>query len=280
MPPPSKTWVDIADSQVDPDSPLDTVLMTGVRDDLVHLREWLGYGFTPAQAHVHNGTDSAFVVSVADEAITPAKLSFPHVFVFDDFLLGAQDAAPVGWRNLNSSAFIYAPPPRTGGWMRGYNTTAGVPAGVVSGSGTALAVKLSSNTLIFETRIGRGLNGNPINQCHVGFSSDTGTTADGNDCAMFVINTSNNNWEAKTRNAGGSLQTTDTGVATSMTPQKLRIVVTTSNVKFYIDDVLKATHSTQIPSGGMYVHCNAWRTTGNEGELIADYILMTQSTRS
>ena len=38
----SKAWVTIADSAVDPDSPGDATLMTGIRDDLVHLREWLG----------------------------------------------------------------------------------------------------------------------------------------------------------------------------------------------------------------------------------------------
>lgn len=45
MPAISKPWVTINDSAVDPDSPLDAQLMTGLRDDLVHLREWLGASF-------------------------------------------------------------------------------------------------------------------------------------------------------------------------------------------------------------------------------------------
>lgn len=59
----SKAWVTIADSAVDPDSPVDTTLMTGMRDSLVHLREWLGASFTggAVQNHNHDGANSALV---------------------------------------------------------------------------------------------------------------------------------------------------------------------------------------------------------------------------
>jgi len=59
----SKAWVTIADGQVDPDSPIDTALMQGLRDDLVHLREWLGASYTAGavQNHSHDGVDSALV---------------------------------------------------------------------------------------------------------------------------------------------------------------------------------------------------------------------------
>ncbi len=61
MPAISKSWVVVADSAVDPDSPLDTILMTGMRDDLIHLREWIGAGFTAGavQDHNHDGVNSA-----------------------------------------------------------------------------------------------------------------------------------------------------------------------------------------------------------------------------
>lgn len=63
MPAISKSWVAIADGAVDPDSPLDTALMTGLRDDLVHLREWLGAAYTAGavQNHNHDGSNSALV---------------------------------------------------------------------------------------------------------------------------------------------------------------------------------------------------------------------------
>ncbi len=59
----SKAWVAIADSAVDPDSPLDTTLITGLRDDLIHLREWLGASYFAGarQDHSHDGVDSALI---------------------------------------------------------------------------------------------------------------------------------------------------------------------------------------------------------------------------
>lgn len=58
MPAPSKAWVAIADTAVDPDSPVDQALMQGLRDDAVHLREWLGLNYTAAVDHDHDGNNS------------------------------------------------------------------------------------------------------------------------------------------------------------------------------------------------------------------------------
>lgn len=57
----SKAWVAINDGGVDPDSPGDSILFTGIRDDLVHLREWLGASFVggAVQDHNHDGENSA-----------------------------------------------------------------------------------------------------------------------------------------------------------------------------------------------------------------------------
>lgn len=59
----SKAWVSIADAAVDPDSPVDTSLMEGIRDDLVHLREWVGASFFAGavQDHNHDGANSALI---------------------------------------------------------------------------------------------------------------------------------------------------------------------------------------------------------------------------
>ena len=59
----SKAWITIADTAVDPDSPIDTTLMTGLRDDLVYLREWLGASYIAGavQDHSHDGVNSALV---------------------------------------------------------------------------------------------------------------------------------------------------------------------------------------------------------------------------
>lgn len=64
----------IADSSIDPDSPIDTALMTAIRNSLVFLYEWIGQGFTPAVAHNHDGSNSAAVSSVAANAVGTSQL--------------------------------------------------------------------------------------------------------------------------------------------------------------------------------------------------------------
>lgn len=74
---PSKSWVTIADNQVDADSPGDTILMTGIRDDLVHLREcvYTPGTHTPAAPHNHDGVNSSLSAGVLNGSVTPVKLS-------------------------------------------------------------------------------------------------------------------------------------------------------------------------------------------------------------
>lgn len=59
----SKAWVTLTDAATDADSPVDQALVQGIRDDLVHLREWLGASFFAgaAQDHNHDGSNSALV---------------------------------------------------------------------------------------------------------------------------------------------------------------------------------------------------------------------------
>jgi len=61
----TKSFTAIADSAVDPDSPIDTALVTALRDNTTHLREWLGasYYAGAVQDHKHDGTDSALVAN-------------------------------------------------------------------------------------------------------------------------------------------------------------------------------------------------------------------------
>lgn len=59
----SKAWLTQADAAVDPDSPVDATLMTGFRDNLIHLREWVGFSFFAGavQDHNHDGVNTALV---------------------------------------------------------------------------------------------------------------------------------------------------------------------------------------------------------------------------
>ena len=71
---PSKNFTSIADGVVDADSPLDTTLVSNLRDNDIHLEEWLGKNYTAAVDHDHDDVNSKAVASVADAAISQAKL--------------------------------------------------------------------------------------------------------------------------------------------------------------------------------------------------------------
>ncbi|MFZ5697774.1 MAG: hypothetical protein ACOY9J_03475 [Pseudomonadota bacterium] len=58
MPAPSKTFTTIADGDIDPESPITTGLMTSLRDNDIHLQEWLGKNYTAAVDHDHDGVNS------------------------------------------------------------------------------------------------------------------------------------------------------------------------------------------------------------------------------
>ena len=62
---PSKTFTVIADSDTDAESPLDTDLVTSLRDNDIHLEEWLGKNFTAAVDHDHDGANSKPVIGTS-----------------------------------------------------------------------------------------------------------------------------------------------------------------------------------------------------------------------
>lgn len=70
---PTYDWNGITSAQTDADSPIDTTLMEGIRQNLVHLKEWLGESFTAAKDHDHDGINSKSVL-LADSVVTIAKL--------------------------------------------------------------------------------------------------------------------------------------------------------------------------------------------------------------
>lgn len=70
---PTFSWNAISSAQTDADSPIDTTLMEGIRQNLVHLKEWMGESFTPAVDHDHDGINSKSVV-LADSVVSIAKL--------------------------------------------------------------------------------------------------------------------------------------------------------------------------------------------------------------
>jgi len=73
---PSKSYTDILDSQVDADSPLDTVLITSLRDNIIHLKEWMGSSYIAEVDHDHNGVNSkpitGFPYAAGDDILVAA----------------------------------------------------------------------------------------------------------------------------------------------------------------------------------------------------------------
>lgn len=58
---PTKSYTVVVDTRIDVDSPLDETLLEDLRDNIEHIHEWLGYGYTAAQAHDHDGVNSALL---------------------------------------------------------------------------------------------------------------------------------------------------------------------------------------------------------------------------
>lgn len=75
MPAPSKNFTVIPDSDIDPESPLTTGLMTDFRDNDIHLEEWLGKDYTAAANHDHDGVNSKML---------PGNI-FGNLFAFANF---------------------------------------------------------------------------------------------------------------------------------------------------------------------------------------------------
>ena len=71
---PSKSYVVVTDSQIAPNAPGDTILMTGFRDSLVNHEEWLGKNYAAAIDHDHDDVNSKAVVGVASSSIGQAEL--------------------------------------------------------------------------------------------------------------------------------------------------------------------------------------------------------------
>lgn len=246
---PSKNFTTIADSSVDGSSPLDTTLVTALRDNGIHDRECI---YDPAlhtatKAHEHTGVDSAKVKEAnLDRSGGPR--------VFDDFLF---DNVSGLWTAVTAAA------------IGAENGVVRLTGGGSLSSVAALAFKLSGNTLTFEARVKHGASG-PIQL--VGLADTTNYTAPTN-AIYFGYTTSASNWWAQTYNSTAAT-TTDTGVAISTTAfQKIKFMATPSSVAFYIDDVLKATHTTNIPTANMGIFIKS------NGQLDVDYVDCASSVR-
>lgn len=202
---------------------------------------------------------------LADDAVKEMKLARPYeVCVFDDFLGGAQfswlaDDSQDPASSLNGQKRF-----------RGYNPTSERIVLPVPGM-----FRLSGNTIIFETRLRYyGL----MDGCVIGLADgNDGITNDG---IWFSNALRGEAWRVCTRAGGVSSSNVNTGVAISTTAfVKLKLVATPTSVEFYIDGVLKYTHTDNIPSvvltpGVFTIYQGTW-----DGGIDVDYIYCWSNTR-
>lgn len=255
---PSKPFTTIIDGQVDANSPVDEILMTSIRDSLVNLLEQISFGFTPAQAHRHNDIDSARI-NRTDIIITDT------VSLFDDFLF---DLA--GWTILNTGAVLANGP---NGLMRISNSAAATFHGIKT---VQKAFTLdASDAITFECRLRSNVDVAAFLQ--FGFTDNTGSQASPANGVWFDnFSVATDRWKARTR-ASGVETSTDTGVSISSSLETIKLVATTSQVTFFVDDVLVATHVTNIPTVGMNLFLAITGTGEPTAEMIVDFVQATHN---
>ncbi len=249
MPAPSKAWVTISDSQVDADSPLDTVLMTGMRDNLIHLKEWLGDSFASAKNHNHDGVNSA-----------RTTLDVNLVQTWDDF----HDPNVSAWAKTGTVGVV----------VPGKNGLCSVLGGAGWGGIDQIGRPwiLSGPTITFEATV-KNIDSSTVH-AFVGFSEDNFGTM--NNSIAFRRNNSSTNWRCFTVN-GGVATDSDSGIAFVTGAFKtFKIIATPTSIAFYIDGSLVATNTTNIPTAA-YLGI----TIGNHGTVTSyiDYVHCYTTTR-
>lgn len=245
MPVPSKNWTNILDAQIASDKPIDTTLLTEIRDNLVNLKEWLGVAYTPAQNHNHDGVNSASVIT---PNMRYQQFTSGGAYMEDDFAGAALDT--IKWLN---DANVTLPGEKHGKARVGHDTAQSWN-GLNAGSSPLYLSASNGNTLIIEVKVKRaGLFGTQPRIC-IGFLKQppiAGHPAGENNTitpnAIFFDNTESSAWRSNT-NAGAGLTQTTLAAAPATTYQTLRIEAQSGSVKFFVNGILVATHTTNIPA--------------------------------
>jgi len=116
----------------------------------------------------------------------------------------------------------------------------------------------------------------------IGLVTYARTNNDGVQHGMYFKATGTGNWYAVTANAG-ILTTTDTGIAQSTSYKQFKIVTNSncSSIAFYIDGVLKATHTTNLPTKSLsgYLQIDNAATTSMKMNVDYFYLKVTGLTR-
>lgn len=262
---PSKTWSIIADGQVDADSPLDTTLITAIRDNEIHLEEWLGDSYVAAKDHDHDGVNSSLI---GENSIVTTAL---HVSRFEYY--PRYDSVTVDDNGASADDVIVAANSGLGGvavsleedasWIRLFTSATsghgaayrngqyGTPWSEASdhvtriGFGNTWKLQVRTDDAdIADTRIWVGFS-------NVSPATHLDDTPDGFDIAFrYSTAEGDTNWMCVAINGTGATGTyTDSGVAVvANTEVTLEVRTSPGEAKYYIDGDLVATITTNLPS--------------------------------
>lgn len=233
---PSKDFTVIADSRVDTDSPVDTTLVTDMRDNDIHLEEAMGRDYVLAVNHDHDDVNSKGVVVPAG-SITISQISRAEQVIFDDFTEGTL-------RNTWVDTSVGVTFPDEAGGKITWNSGEVYHAAKIWAAHATDAITFE----VLAENAGTAPSG--TGNFYFGLSED-GTSTFGNldEGIAFARSPGSpfTNWYARNV-TGGVFTSTDTGIAVSTSQQKLKMIILTTSIEFYIDDVLVATNTTNIPT--------------------------------
>ena len=260
---PSKNWTDILDTAIDAESPITELLLTQIRDNIIHVKEWLGFGFTASQAHTHNGLDSAPVVDADDSIPATALARTNEISLFDDFLDETALHGPL--ENFDATVLFL-----TGEDNGVISIESAISGGRYAGVGQQINKPFRLNTgatITFETKVSGNGTGNAL-RIGAGLWDGTVIVTVTDDQIIFRVNSTNNKIQCITTSGGISTVTdTDTDLSTT-TKQRLTFIATPAQVLFYVDGILKVTHTTDIP--GISINMGVILGVATTG-VVADY---------
>ena len=212
------------------------------------------------------GGNRIYTGFVSAGAITPATLSrnaTPEVW--DDFLLPYL----VGWQTHNVTSMDTGSYGRSGFYLLGPATAETERHGISNLTNNAFAIS-GGNTLTAEFRV--KLSGVVAAYYYFGLMDQDDLTGNG------IIFAADGVAAIKAKcMAAAALTSVDTGLTwTANTTYKFKIVATASQVLFYVDDVLKATITTNIPTATLSIVAFI---RGSVTACAVDYVQCTSSAR-
>ena len=152
-------------------------------------------------------------------------------------------------------------------------------SGTTTNNGSTLYLVDPANQPIFPSSFGnltiifsiKQVDANSSSNMQIGTADNIALIGDVNNGAYFRSSGSGN-WYAITRS--GAIETaTDTGVAQASSFKQFKIVINSNytSIAFYIDNVLKATHTTNLPSGNLSPRVQIVTTSGTDYSFDIDY---------